>query len=549
MKRTKAAAFILAIALTFLCASACFAEEEKPILIAHGGGSIKGYETTNSVEAVMQSIADGYKLIELDFDFSRDDKLIMIHDWDRTAVKYFGVKFDKKLSEQEFEKILINGQFHTLTLKKLIKILDEAQDIRIVTDVKNDNIRALSMIAEKYPGYIDRFIPQIYSYEQYDSVKELGYSDIILTLYAMENLNYAELMGFIDSHDLFAVTAGSEHDYAIKELKYKLAGDGVCVYYHPVNDFETAERALRNGVHGVYSNIIVPADFDEPTRAYYLLEEKVKLQDLELFEKSFKCLKNVKIKNGAIMERTYLINGVEVFDGYIESLPEGKHELKLILTLDEKTIAELDYFLWADEGLRVLDKRYEYRLDEKKKPLDLLEAFDSLDGVCAETRDLLQNSLIVKAGEYYGYCDGELLIFQADEEFLHTRKYINGSVISPFADCIKAVGADSVLMDEGRYIYAFYNGKRTMMQANTAFISQGLGSSRLATPLTIFRDKTMAAGEVYNIITGREYIDNQEIMILLPENVKTSEISEDILFETASVLFQSNTNFLQTDLV
>jgi hypothetical protein len=144
---------------------------------------------------------------------------------------------------------------------------------------------------------------------------------------------------------------------------------------------------------------------------------------------------------------------------------------------------------------------------------------------------------VVKAGEYYGYNDGEILIFRTNEEFLYTQRHLNGSVISPFADCITALGADSVRMDEGRFMYVRWDGVRTMMQANTSFISQGVRSSRLNTPLTIYRDRTMAAGEVYKMITGRDYIDNREFMILLPENAAVKDLCADEIFSAASLLF------------
>jgi len=537
----KAAFIVIAVAATmFFNTEADFAAVEKPRFIAHGGGTIEGYETTNSVEAVMRSIADGYRLIELDLGFSSDSKLIMIHDWGRTASNYFGTSFSRRLSESEFEKILINGKFHTLTFNMLTKILDEAEDVRIVTDVKDDNLRALSAIAEKYPDYVNRMIPQIYSYDQYNAVKQLGYRDIILTLYAMHTVDYDELIHFIRNHKLFAVTVGDTHDYTIKDLKYRLADDGVIVYYHPVRDFETALDLFNNGVYGVYSNKIIPADFEGPARSYYLLEDKVRLCDLTVNNKSFKALKDVKIKNGADKMREYLIDGGPASDALIKNLAGGKHELKITLTLNDETVAEMDYFLWSgDLYMIVLDKKYEYRLNEFKNIPDIYEVLSDPGTVSEELKGLLTNSLIVKAGEYYGYSDGKLLIFQVKDEFLYSQKYTNGSVMSPLAECIKAVGADSVSMDSGRYVYVRYNGKRTMMMANTSYISQGISSSRLKTPLTIYRDKTMASGEIYKTITGRDYIDNQELMVLLPEGVKASEIDHDEIFEAASMLFDA----------
>ncbi|MCL1981871.1 MAG: hypothetical protein FWG53_02105 [Clostridiales bacterium] len=522
----------------FFGTAASFAAENKPALVAHGGGFINGYETTNSVEAVMQSIADGFKLIELDLDLSSDGEPIMIHDWHRTAGYYFGMTFSEKLSKKEYEKILINGKFHTLTFEKLTGILDEAPGVRIVTDVKDDNIGVLSAIAQLYPDYLGRLIPQIYSYEQYSTVKGLGYKDVILTLYAMPTIDYDELLSFIRCHDLYAVTVGDSHDYLIKDLKYKLAGDGVLVYYHPVTDFEEAVELMGNGVHGVYANRIVPADFKEPARSYYLLDDGVKLCDLSLPETGFSSLKAVKIKNGADKSRVYLIDGQVATDELVENLEEGRHSLKLMLVSNGKTVANLEYLLWSGKSkLWILDKRYEYRLDEFEPPSDMDTVLEAHDEVSPEVKNVLQNSLIVKAGEHYGYCNGSALAFSVNEEFLFVQKYKNGSVMSPLSECMKAVGAESVTMDSGKYVYIQYNGVRTMMQAGTSYISRGIGSSRLATPLILYRNKTMAPGEAYKSITGREYIDNQELMVLLPENVKLSETEPDEILEAAGWLF------------
>ncbi|MCL1808762.1 MAG: hypothetical protein FWG42_03225 [Clostridiales bacterium] len=537
MIKAAAAAAIVAV-FVFFGAAASYAEVGKPSLVAHGGGFINGYETTNSVEAVMQSIADGYKLIELDIDLSSDGKPIMIHDWSRTARYYFGAAFNEKLSEKEFGEILVNGKFHTLTFEKLTAILDEAEDVRVITDVKDDNIGVLSAIAEMFPSYIERIIPQIYSYGQYSIVKRLGYRDVILTLYAMPTIDYDELLSFVRYHALYAVTVGDAHDYLIKDLKYRLANDGVLVYYHPVIDFEAAEEAMANGVYGVYANRLIPADFAEPARSYYLLDGGAKLCDLSLPEKSFKSLKDVKIKNGAGKTRVYLIDGQVATDELVSDLQEGRHDLRLVLTSNGKTVASLNYLLWSFESkLWILDKRYGYRLEEFEDPADMIAFLAAHQDVSQEVGEVLQNSLIVKAGEHYGYCNGIPLTFTVNEEFLFAQKYKNGSVLSPLSECMKAVGAESVTMDSGRYVYVYYGGSRTMMQAGTTYISRGIGSSRLATPLVLYRNKTMAPGEAYKVITGREYLDNQELMVLLPDNVKASEVCAEEILEAAKWLF------------
>ena len=62
----------------------------------------------------------------------------------------------------------------------------------IVTDVKDDNLRALKKIAADYPDLIDRVIPQIYAFEEYEPVWNMGYRNIILTLYVK---NYPDAAG------------------------------------------------------------------------------------------------------------------------------------------------------------------------------------------------------------------------------------------------------------------------------------------------------------------------------------------------------------------
>ena len=516
-----------------------YSDEIKPKLIAHGGGFIEGYETTNSVEAVLKSIAEGYEIIELDLDFSRDGKLIMIHDWNRTAWSYFGVYFNGRLTESEFEKIFINGKFHTLTFDRLTGILDKAEGVRVITDVKDDNIKALTEIAVKYPDYKNRIIPQIYSYDQYITVKSLGFGDIILTLYAMPDLNYEELLNFIRNHDLFAVTVGDVHEYLIPDLKTKLAKDGVTVYYHPVYDFETAVSVMGAGVYGIYANKIVPADFEEPARSYYLLENKAKLCDLRVQEKTLAALWDVKIKNGAGKERVYLIDGKAADEALVAELPEGKHDLKLVLSLDGVLVAELDYTLLAGKSdLRILDKRYDYRLNELGAPPDMGQVFRQSGEVSFDIEFLLNRSLIVRAGENYGYCNGAAMVFRTGDELLYTQKYANGTVISPFADCIRAVGADSVTLDDERYVHVFYNGIRTTMLLDSTYINQGVWVAGMKTPLVLYRNKTLAQGDVYKKITGREYLESEDTMVLLPYGVTiTSESDKEAIFKAAGLLF------------
>lgn len=54
---------------------------DSPILIAHSGGGINGYVYTNSKEAILQSIASGYRVIEVDVSMTSDGVPVLSHDF------------------------------------------------------------------------------------------------------------------------------------------------------------------------------------------------------------------------------------------------------------------------------------------------------------------------------------------------------------------------------------------------------------------------------------------------------------------------------------
>ena len=214
-------------------------------VIAHGGGAYRGYETTNSFEALNHAIDAGYKIIELDMELSSDNKIIMLHDWDRTAAHYYGSVFPKKLTQSQFTRLSVFGELQVLTFDKLAEILKAHQDVRIVTDTKGDNLQILAAISENYPDLKERFIPQIYDYDQWSGANGLGYQDVILTLYAMADPDAEKAAAFAREHELYAVAMP---DYmADRGLCRQIAGRGVKVYVHPVSGYEDALQYMKQG--------------------------------------------------------------------------------------------------------------------------------------------------------------------------------------------------------------------------------------------------------------------------------------------------------------
>jgi hypothetical protein len=516
-------------------------------VIAHGGGTVAGFDTSSSVDAVMQSIYNGFKVIELDMEFSSDNQIIMLHDWDRTIETYLGRDFGNKLSESQFNGQLICGKFEPLTFKKLVEILDANSDVRIVTDTKGDNIKLLTTIAQRYPNYVDRMIPQIYHYDEYDAVADLGYKDIIITLYAMESVDCNQLLSFVKEKNIYAVTMPS--NYAVMGLEKKLTEAGAVVYTHPIYTVEEAQQEFLKGAYGIYSSTLIPSEIEGSDARYYLLQEEngkeVKLTDMTLTENTVRQIKIKGIHAGISLK--YKLDGVllETALSKLENFPFKAHDLTIELwdlenTSEQEPVHIMNYALTKDEGeIRLLDKKYEYRLAESKD----IPKFDSVIANSEETwldedtKRILAESFISKAGEYYYYNNGESGKFSVGDELISSQKSINGMVIVPLADTIKLFGAQSVVMDVGKYVYINMEQERILSQINSAYISKGAYQKKVSAPISIYRSKAMAGGEVLEIVTERSFLDNKIYLIILPEGTEITKQKKEKLLRAAELLY------------
>ncbi|MCD7902952.1 MAG: hypothetical protein LUF91_04180 [Oscillospiraceae bacterium] len=143
-----------------------------------------------------------------------------------------------------------------MTLYNLAEWIRAHPGVRVITDVKSENIKALTTIAAQYPDIVDRLIPQIFQYSEYETVKELGYENIILSLYQMtynEKANAKEAANFAKSHSLWGITFSYELvDELGTEYVATLESAGTQLFVHTVNDPDEIERYINMGINGIY---------------------------------------------------------------------------------------------------------------------------------------------------------------------------------------------------------------------------------------------------------------------------------------------------------
>ncbi len=245
--------------------------------ICHALGKIDDYAYTNSKEAFLENYKKGYRVFEIDIEFTSDDKLVMIHGWkNRDLKKLLGIVRDKSenkkpLSYEEFMSHKIYGSYTSLSFEDFAKLLKDYPDVYIVLDGKYDSEEKEKLeteyrmiydtISGNCPDMLERFIPQIYDEEMLATINDIyQWKSVIYTLYHFNDKADFDAEKEID----FAVRNGIKVITMDEDRELDLVGSGVfknkllknrlMAYVHTINDAEQAEKLKADGVYGFYTD-------------------------------------------------------------------------------------------------------------------------------------------------------------------------------------------------------------------------------------------------------------------------------------------------------
>lgn len=226
-----------------------------PQLIAHAGGAVYGYRLTNSLEALDQAVASGFHYIELDFSTTSDGHIVLIHDWEGTAQRLLGSAGQRTL--EGFTSAETMAGLTLPTLDQLLAWLADHPDCTIITDTKDaDNVGLLEALKAQAGEQAGAFLPQAYSYEEYQRIRELGFENVILTLYKMHS-DQAALTDFVQTSRPWAITLPEER--LEQTLVTALAQAGAVVYTHTIDSVDTFDQWSAMGLTGIYTDYFQPA--------------------------------------------------------------------------------------------------------------------------------------------------------------------------------------------------------------------------------------------------------------------------------------------------
>jgi glycerophosphoryl diester phosphodiesterase len=222
-------------------------------LVAHAAGKLADVPCSNSIEALGTNYALGFRLFEMDFNWTSDGEVVAVHDWNALS----GVQKYRGPSLQEFVSAG-GGKFSPTTLQMVYAWLQSHPDAFIVTDTKTRGMEVLARVRMARPNLVPQFIPQIYLMEDYELVRSQGFRHIILTLYrGLEDTPDETLLAFSRTHPLFALTMPVAKCQR-SDLAVKLRAQGVTTYAHTVNDLKLLRELGKRGIIGVYTDSLTP---------------------------------------------------------------------------------------------------------------------------------------------------------------------------------------------------------------------------------------------------------------------------------------------------
>jgi hypothetical protein len=213
-------------------------------LVAHAGGAVNGEPYTNSREALDEHYAQGYRVFELDFHWTSDGQLVLVHDWPGET-NHFGLR-PHALSYAEFVTAKRTDGLHQLTFSNLRDWLQIHRDAFVVTDTKASNLRLLAYLNDNGGDIRPQLIIQIYRMSELQAARKLGPRAVWLTVYRYHYPPWA--LSRISGVDAFVIPVTGYSRFRQTVLKTT-----VHFYVHSVAAASVEETLKRlPGIYGVY---------------------------------------------------------------------------------------------------------------------------------------------------------------------------------------------------------------------------------------------------------------------------------------------------------
>ncbi len=235
----------------------------EPFLIAHAAGGIDGKAYMNCMEGMQHSVEAEYSVVELDMCLTSDGQIAIRHNWDNPVYENAVYGEEEIPDFDEYYATPVCYKYHAMSFTDVLDILRDNPELYVMTDCKITEMAPKiveSVMNYGVPELLERFIIQIYNESDYDRVREIyPFQHFVYTLYLLENPDYVRVVAFCLEKGIPVVTVSADR-YADDDNVGLLQEYGITVLVHTVNTITEAGALFKNGVGGIYTDFLLPAD-------------------------------------------------------------------------------------------------------------------------------------------------------------------------------------------------------------------------------------------------------------------------------------------------
>jgi glycerophosphoryl diester phosphodiesterase len=229
---------------------------ELPKIIAHAGGGVQGLKYTNSLEALEENYAKGFRWFEMDAILTSDNQLVMLHDWGSAISGIFNQPEGKRTLKEFNEFTMIKG-LTQMDFSKIAIWFENHPDSYLVLDNKSDLATTLNIINSEFSHIKPQLIITINRFRELAIAKKSGFDNIFFSLYVSDyGLTYSDIhvIEFAKKAPIMAVCLP---EYRAKsDLTNKLSDQNNIVFAFTIDDTGIAKELFNNGINGIFSNFI-----------------------------------------------------------------------------------------------------------------------------------------------------------------------------------------------------------------------------------------------------------------------------------------------------
>ena len=240
-------------------------------LVAHAGGGYRhgGKETTytNSLDAIIQNYDLGHRVFEIDFRLTSDKELAAIHSWkdeNGENIKMTAAQWKEhgEVKGVQCQTILLGDVLDQMVINKDMFLVTDTKTAKVGKNMKREFESIKSEAMKRDPELLQRIIPQIYNIDMYTVVTEIyPFQSIIFTLYKAEESD-EEILDFMAAHDDIKVITTRGNEKGRLDLVGPLGERDKLVYAHTLNKRKEIEAMHKLGVYGIYTDFILPSDWE-----------------------------------------------------------------------------------------------------------------------------------------------------------------------------------------------------------------------------------------------------------------------------------------------